>query len=501
MGTQLNSCVGMKNTQAIELSRLKGACSALVLEQMRKFRSQSYRLFLTRLTFYVGTVAAPANIPKMHYQDFYKQFTLRHHIVCDDWPIPSFCTPHKLGIVELRTLYDRLTNEDAPPLFRVLTPDEWKVHYAGRSTRVPTTNTATQGSNTVFVADGPSVQHATPRHDNVSAQPGNDTSTASTSVATNSSSQDAPSSPVPSLSSSTPAPTSSATNSADPNTTAPDKSSTLKTQKVRKERSDKNKKRPHATKAYKESQAKQAQAKGSSVAPQNGAANAPRTTGAPTVTPAATFTSVFSLSSEMDAAGPNPGPSSAAGPSGTARSSTPRATPSGRATPSVHGTPLMHGSPSLRGPPSTFGPPLTPGSPLSMYGPPPMLDPLLNHGYPSLQGFPTLQGFTTTPMLTNSTTSTRDTSMDGPPPTWVDTNNIGDFANGSTSANHGNGIRSMIGSSMVDMGLTAHTSLMAGSAGASFMTGLLTMPGPSSVGSSSTEGGLAGTSSNSSSTW
>ncbi|KAK7677029.1 hypothetical protein QCA50_019994 [Cerrena zonata] len=56
---------GMKSTQAIELLRLKGACSTLVLEQMR-------------------TVAAPANIPKIYYQDFYEQFTLRHHIVYED---------------------------------------------------------------------------------------------------------------------------------------------------------------------------------------------------------------------------------------------------------------------------------------------------------------------------------------------------------------------------------------------------------------------------------
>ncbi|KAK7685836.1 hypothetical protein QCA50_011182 [Cerrena zonata] len=100
---------GLKTSQAAEMSRLKSACSSLILDQVRH-------------------VAAPTLIPKMHYQDFHEQMTERHHIICENWPLPSFCTPHKLGLVELRTLYDRLSNVDAPPLFRVLTDAEWRLY-------------------------------------------------------------------------------------------------------------------------------------------------------------------------------------------------------------------------------------------------------------------------------------------------------------------------------------------------------------------------------------
>ena len=62
----------------------------------------------------------------MHYVDFYDQFTRSLHIRYVDWPV-KFCTPHKLGVTQLRVLYDRLTNETAPPLFSALSADEWKV--------------------------------------------------------------------------------------------------------------------------------------------------------------------------------------------------------------------------------------------------------------------------------------------------------------------------------------------------------------------------------------
>ncbi|KAK7689641.1 hypothetical protein QCA50_007434 [Cerrena zonata] len=128
---------GLKSMQAVEVSRLKAACSALILEQVR-------------------TVAAPANIPKMHYQDFDEHFTQRHHLIYENWPIPSFCTPHKLGLTELRTLYDRLTNTNAPPLFRILTAEEWVTFKSTASTRAPAPITATSQIGSIFIADGPS---------------------------------------------------------------------------------------------------------------------------------------------------------------------------------------------------------------------------------------------------------------------------------------------------------------------------------------------------------
>lgn len=59
----------------------------------------------------------------MEYTNFYEKITLRHHIIFENWPIARFCTPGRLGLLELRTLYQALL--DDKPLFRRVPDDEW----------------------------------------------------------------------------------------------------------------------------------------------------------------------------------------------------------------------------------------------------------------------------------------------------------------------------------------------------------------------------------------
>lgn len=75
--------------------------------------------------FPAGDLAAPEVVPKMHYRGFLDVITRRHHIIYQNWPV-RFERPSAMGIVELRTLYDYLMREDAPPLFRKLSPEEWE---------------------------------------------------------------------------------------------------------------------------------------------------------------------------------------------------------------------------------------------------------------------------------------------------------------------------------------------------------------------------------------
>lgn len=59
----------------------------------------------------------------MEYTNFYEKITLRYHIIFEDWPIARFCTPGRLGLLELRTLYQALL--DDKPLFRRVPDEEW----------------------------------------------------------------------------------------------------------------------------------------------------------------------------------------------------------------------------------------------------------------------------------------------------------------------------------------------------------------------------------------
>ena len=107
-----------------ESLELKSTCSRLILRHLRScsnpFRHESQ---LTHCN--IGSVAAPATVPKMHYESFHEQITMRHHIIYQNWPV-TFGAPADLGNVEVRTLHDYLENEDAPPLFRKLDDDEFK---------------------------------------------------------------------------------------------------------------------------------------------------------------------------------------------------------------------------------------------------------------------------------------------------------------------------------------------------------------------------------------
>lgn len=62
----------------------------------------------------------------MHYCDFDTQITARTKVVREHWPVDSFCSPHSMPIPELRVLYNVLSSDDAPPLFRKLTDAEYK---------------------------------------------------------------------------------------------------------------------------------------------------------------------------------------------------------------------------------------------------------------------------------------------------------------------------------------------------------------------------------------
>ena len=61
----------------------------------------------------------------MHYQDFFGQVTMRTQIGRDNWPIKSFCSPHGMPIEELRVLYNAITSDNPPTLFRKLTEAEF----------------------------------------------------------------------------------------------------------------------------------------------------------------------------------------------------------------------------------------------------------------------------------------------------------------------------------------------------------------------------------------
>ena len=61
----------------------------------------------------------------MHYQDFFGQITMRTQVGRDHWPVKSFCSPHAMPVEELRVLYNVITSDDAPPLFRKLTDAEF----------------------------------------------------------------------------------------------------------------------------------------------------------------------------------------------------------------------------------------------------------------------------------------------------------------------------------------------------------------------------------------
>lgn len=261
---------------------------------------------------------------------------MRHHIVCDDWPLQTFCTPHKLGVVALRTLYDRLTNEEAPPLFRVLTPSEWNEF---RSTRAAQTNTATR-EFTFIAPPTPVPGNASTSTSSTSSSSTVDASSTISSSSTNASSSTAAASSASAYATSTAAASSvsaSATTASSTGasaTTAPSTgasatpvsataaSSTpvsastsaspaqaglaglFPNEKVRKSRSDKDKPRPHARKAYKQKGQgthSQATATGTTGTPSSVAGSPTNMSmpGAP-----ATFTGVLDFSTYSTVAGP-----------------------------------------------------------------------------------------------------------------------------------------------------------------------------------------------------
>lgn len=65
----------------------------------------------------------------MNYENF-GEIIKRHQVTRQNWPIPTFCTPSKLPVLELHTLHGVLHASDPPSLFRKLTNDEWALVQA-----------------------------------------------------------------------------------------------------------------------------------------------------------------------------------------------------------------------------------------------------------------------------------------------------------------------------------------------------------------------------------
>ena len=62
----------------------------------------------------------------MSYQDFYHDISETHHVIPRFWPLRKFCSPHQLGLVACRVLYNALAGEKPRQLFQKLEGREWQ---------------------------------------------------------------------------------------------------------------------------------------------------------------------------------------------------------------------------------------------------------------------------------------------------------------------------------------------------------------------------------------
>lgn len=116
---------GLKDKHQEEAITLRGRCGVGVLAQLSKSTALEYDAIYTNtmLAYITDDYLAPNILGRMEYANFYEKITLKHHIVFEDWPIARFCPPGRLGLLELRTLYQALL--DDKPLFRRVPDDEW----------------------------------------------------------------------------------------------------------------------------------------------------------------------------------------------------------------------------------------------------------------------------------------------------------------------------------------------------------------------------------------
>lgn len=77
---------------------------------------------------YIGELAKPDLILKMHYINFFGKITMRYHIIYENWHFVEFHSPHRLGLIELRSLYDALTKGNMKFLYLMWSGRNWMMH-------------------------------------------------------------------------------------------------------------------------------------------------------------------------------------------------------------------------------------------------------------------------------------------------------------------------------------------------------------------------------------
>ena len=106
-------------------------CSEKILKQLRKLTPAYIILAFSRphIFTYLELAADPNEVGRMNYENF-GDIVKRHRVTRQNWPIPTFCTPSKLPVLELHALHGVLNADNPPSLFRKLTEAEWALVQA-----------------------------------------------------------------------------------------------------------------------------------------------------------------------------------------------------------------------------------------------------------------------------------------------------------------------------------------------------------------------------------